>query len=75
MLTGKTSCHCPMSLPPRGGGDLIGRESPNSPYSTKVMTFEEDQGANDQFGAQGFIKVDVLRLPLGASAGRRGGAL
>jgi argininosuccinate synthase len=41
----------------------------------KVVTFEEDQGAYDQFDAQGFIKLNALRLRLGASAGRRGGAL
>ncbi|MGI4950358.1 MAG: argininosuccinate synthase [Janthinobacterium lividum] len=53
----------------------IGRESPNSLYSMKVVTFEEDQGAYDQFDAQGFIKLNALRLRLGAMAGRRGGTL
>jgi argininosuccinate synthase len=41
----------------------------------KVVTFEEDQGAYDQFDAQGFIKLNALRLRLGASAGRKGGSL
>ena len=41
----------------------------------KTVTFEEDQGAYDQFDAQGFIKLNALRLRLGAMAGRRGGAL
>ncbi len=41
----------------------------------KVVTFEEDQGAYDQFDAQGFIKLNALRLRLGAMAGRRGGTL
>ncbi len=54
---------------------MIGRESPNSLYSQKVVTFEEDQGAYDQFDAQGFIKLNALRLRLGAIAGRRGGML
>ena len=40
-----------------------------------VVTFEEDQGAYDQFDAQGFIKLNALRLRLGAMAGRRGGSL
>ena len=53
----------------------IGRESPNSLYSMKHVTFEEDQGAYDQFDAQGFIKLNALRLRLGAMAGRKGGAL
>ena len=58
----------------KGNVSCIGRESPNSLYSMKVVTFEEDQGAYDQFDAQGFIKLNALRLRLGASAGRRGGA-
>ncbi|HET8997191.1 MAG TPA: argininosuccinate synthase [Acetobacteraceae bacterium] len=59
----------------KGNATVIGRESPNSLYSMKVVTFEEDQGAYDQFDAQGFIKLNALRLRLGAMAGRRGGAL
>ncbi len=59
----------------KGNVSVIGRESPNSLYSMKVVTFEEDQGAYDQFDAQGFIKLNALRLRLGAMAGRRGGAL
>ena len=59
----------------KGNVSCIGRESPNSLYSMKVVTFEEDQGAYDQFDAQGFIKLNALRLRLGASAGRRGGTL
>jgi argininosuccinate synthase len=59
----------------KGNTTVIGRESPNSLYSMKVVTFEEDQGAYDQFDAQGFIKLNALRLRLGAMAGRRGGTL
>ncbi|MBV8914716.1 MAG: argininosuccinate synthase [Acetobacteraceae bacterium] len=59
----------------KGNATCIGRESPNSLYSMRVVTFEEDQGAYDQFDAQGFIKLNALRLRLGAMAGRRGGAL
>jgi argininosuccinate synthase len=59
----------------KGNVSVIGRESPNSLYSQKVVTFEEDAGAYDQFDAQGFIKLNALRLRLGAMAGRRGGAL
>ena len=39
------------------------------------MTFEDDQGAYNQADAQGFIKLQALRLRLGAAAGRRGGTL
>jgi hypothetical protein len=50
-----------------------GGESPNSLYSMKVVMFEEDQVASDQFDAQGFIKLNALRLRLGASAGGAAG--
>ncbi len=59
----------------KGNCTCIGRESPNSLHSMKVVTFEEDQGAYDQFDAQGFIKLNALRLRLGAQAGRKGGSL
>ena len=59
----------------KGNVSCIGRESPNSLYSMKHVTFEDDQGAYDQFDAQGFIKLNALRLRLGAMAGRKGGAL
>ena len=59
----------------KGNISCIGRESPNSLYSMKTVTFEDDQGAYDQFDAQGFIKLQALRLRLAASAGRKGGLL
>jgi len=59
----------------KGNVSVIGRESPNSLYSMSVVTFEDDQGAYDQTDAQGFIKLQALRLRLGAVAGRRGGTL
>jgi argininosuccinate synthase len=59
----------------KGNVACIGRESPNSLYSSKVVTFEDDQGAYNQVDAQGFIKLNALRLRLGAMAGRRGGVL
>ena len=59
----------------KGNATCIGRESPHSLYSQDVVTFEDDQGAYDQVDAQGFIKLNALRLRLGAAGGRRGGAL
>jgi argininosuccinate synthase len=59
----------------KGNASVIGRESPNSLYSMKHVTFEDDQGAYDQIDAQGFIRLNALRLRLGAMAGRRGGSL
>src|ERR1700723_3148067 len=54
----------------KGSVSCIGRESPNSLYSMKVVTFEDDEGAYNQVDAQGFIKLNALRLRLGAMAGR-----
>ena len=59
----------------KGNASVIGRESPHSLYSMRHVTFEDDQGAYDQVDAQGFIKLNALRLRLGAMAGRRGGSL
>ena len=59
----------------KGNVITVGRESPHSLYNTRVVTFEDDQGAYDQIDAQGFIKLNALRLRLGAAAGRKGGAL
>jgi argininosuccinate synthase len=59
----------------KGNVVVVGRDSRNSLYSTRVVTFEDDQGAYDQIDAQGFIKLNALRLRLGATIGRRGGML
>ena len=59
----------------KGNVSVIGRESPNSLYSARVVTFEDDGGAYDQVDAQGFIKLQSLRLRLGAAIGRKGGTL
>jgi argininosuccinate synthase len=59
----------------KGNVMVAGRESPHSLYSMKYVTFEDDQGAYDQIDAKGFIKLNALRLRLGAMAGRKGGAL
>ena len=48
----------------QGGVHVIGRKSPNSLYSERMVTFEDDQGAYDQRDAQGFIKLNALRLRL-----------
>ena len=58
----------------KGNVITVGRDSPNSLYDTNMVTFEDDRGAYDQVDAQGFIKLNALRLRLGAAAGRRGGA-
>ncbi len=59
----------------KGNVIVIGRESPHSLYSTRMVTFEDDAGAYNQQDAAGFIKLNALRLRLGAAIGRRGGSL
>jgi argininosuccinate synthase len=59
----------------KGNVIVTGRESPHSLYNTRMVTFEDDAGAYNQQDAAGFIKLNALRLRLGASIGRRGGAL
>ena len=59
----------------KGNTTVVGRKSPKSLYSMKHVTFEENQGAYDQRDAEGFIKLNALRLRLramGQGAGQGG---
>jgi argininosuccinate synthase len=49
----------------KGLARVVGRESPNSLYSLAHVTFEEDQ-VYDQRDAEGFIRLQALRLRLAA---------
>ena len=46
----------------KGNVIIEGRKSPNSLYSEDLSTFENDSGAYDQRDAEGFIKINSLRL-------------
>jgi argininosuccinate synthase len=48
----------------KGNVTVIGRSSPQSLYSDKIVTFEDDAGAYNQKDAAGFIKLNALRLRL-----------
>ena len=48
----------------KGNVTITGRKSPNSLYRERVVTFEDDAGAYDQHDAEGFIKLQALRLRL-----------
>ena len=52
----------------KGNVTVTGRKSTNSLYSLKHVTFEDDQGAYNQRDAEGFIKLNALRLRLAAVA-------
>ena len=47
----------------KGGVTVTGRRSADSLYDREVVTFEEDQ-VYDQRDAEGFIKLNALRLRL-----------
>ncbi|HEX5319176.1 MAG TPA: argininosuccinate synthase [Stellaceae bacterium] len=49
----------------KGAVRVVGRQSPNSLYSQAHVTFEED-AVYDQRDAEGFIKLNALRLRLAA---------
>ena len=46
----------------KGNVIVTGRSSRKSLYSSTLVTFEDDKGAYDQKDAQGFIKLNALRL-------------
>jgi argininosuccinate synthase len=50
----------------KGNATVIGRESPMALYDQDLVTFEEGSGSYDQRDAAGFIKLNALRLRIGA---------
>ncbi len=46
----------------KGNVIVVGRKSDKSLYSSEIVTFEDDEGAYDQKDAEGFIKLNALRL-------------
>jgi argininosuccinate synthase len=54
----------------KGSVRVVGRQSPNSLYSQAHVTFEED-AVYDQRDAEGFIKLNALRLRLAARRDRK----
>jgi argininosuccinate synthase len=56
----------------KGNATVIGRTSPFSLYDQDLVTFEEGSGGYDQRDAAGFIRLNALRLRIGARRDRRG---
>jgi argininosuccinate synthase len=54
----------------KGGVTVVGRQSDNSLFDQTIATFEDDAGAFDQRDAEGFIKLNALRMRLAAYKGR-----
>jgi len=57
----------------KGGVHVIARRSPYSLYSEDLVTFEEGSGSYDHHDAEGFIRLNALRLKIyGARRSRLG---
>lgn len=54
----------------KGSVAVVGRRSDDSLFDESIATFEDDAGAYDQADAEGFIKLNALRLRIAANRGR-----
>ena len=54
----------------KGSAVVVGRQSEQSLFDESIATFEDDAGAYDQKDAEGFIKLNALRLRIAAGKGR-----
>ncbi|CAA0091797.1 Argininosuccinate synthase [BD1-7 clade bacterium] len=54
----------------KGNVIVVGRRSDSSLFDENIATFEDDAGAYDQKDAEGFIKLNALRLRIAAKKGR-----
>ena len=54
----------------KGNVTVVGRRSADSLFDGKIATFDDDAGAYNQADAEGFIKLNALRLRIGANRGR-----
>lgn len=55
----------------KGNVIVVGRQSDDSLFDENIATFEDDAGSYDQADAEGFIKLNALRLSIAASKGRK----
>ncbi|MDF1629220.1 MAG: argininosuccinate synthase [Alcanivoracaceae bacterium] len=55
----------------KGNVSVVGRRSEDSLFDPSIATFEDDAGAYDQKDAEGFIRLNALRLRIAAKKGRR----
>jgi len=54
----------------KGNVMVLGRKSDQSLFDERLCTFEDDEGAYNQQDAEGFIRLNALRLRLSAIAGK-----
>jgi len=55
----------------KGSVTCVGRQSENSLFDEAIATFEDDEGSYNQSDAEGFIKLNALRLRIAAQKGRK----
>ncbi|MEH6552113.1 MAG: argininosuccinate synthase [Pseudomonadales bacterium] len=55
----------------KGNVSIAGRQSDDSLFDESIATFEDDAGAYDQKDAEGFIKLNALRMRIAANKGRK----
>jgi argininosuccinate synthase len=55
----------------KGNVIVVGRQSEDSLFDTRISTFEDDGGAYNQKDAEGFIKLNALRMRIAANNGRK----
>ena len=54
----------------KGNITVVGRQSADSLFDESMATFDDDAGAYNQADAEGFIKLNALRMRIAASKGR-----
>jgi len=54
----------------KGNVTVVGRKSADSLFDEKIATFDDDAGAYDQKDAEGFIKLNALRMRIAANKKR-----
>jgi argininosuccinate synthase len=54
----------------KGNVIVVGRQSADSLFDASIATFEDDAGAYNQKDAEGFIKLNALRMRIAANKGR-----
>lgn len=55
----------------KGNVTVVGRRSEDSLFDESIATFEDDAGSYNQKDAEGFIKLNALRMRIAASKGRK----
>jgi argininosuccinate synthase len=55
----------------KGSATVVARSSVNSLYSMDLVTFEEGSGSYDHHDAEGFIRLNALRLRTYGTRARR----